>query len=67
MGEEVFQLHATTPTYPTLPMSLYNARQEKCPIGSSFPTGVQQGLLALLVRAVVYKFPMATKQNCHWS
>ena len=60
MGEEVFQLHVAIPTYATCPMSLYKTRQTQQGFlswratGSSFPAGVQKGLLYLLV---LYKFP----------
>ena len=63
MGEEVFQLHVATPTYATHPISLYKTRDKLimvffpcwC-ITGSFSTGMQQGLLSLLVCKTVF-FP----------
>ena len=65
MMGEALQLHVAIPTYVTHPMSLYEAKQEIDSIDPSFPAGVQQGLLSLLVLVVFYNFPMATKENGH--
>ena len=62
LGEE-FQLHVATPTYATHPMSLYKTRDKLimvifpcwCTTGP-FSTGMQQGLLSLLVCKSVF-FP----------
>ena len=51
---------------PPMPLYKAGAQQGLFPYGcreSSFPAGVQQGLLSLLVQAVENKFPMATKQQ----
>ena len=47
--KEVFQFHVATAIYTKCPMSLYKTRQETSSTWSSFPAGVQHGLLSLLV------------------